>query len=136
MTKSTEKARQVILEKKEALREERALQLYDFLEDHSGETAYSLSNKLTLPLGTVQSLLEDLEKEKLIKIIPQIEKGRLKKKAYVMGFDDYNFVDYHESELNDPLIQKLLEKTRGKGISVFIYRKDGSKIELKTEKQI
>ena len=133
MVRSTKKARQVVLEKKGEKREERAMQLHDFIEKRPGETAYSLAKKLSLPLGTVQSLLVDLQNENLIKIIQVVEKGRTKKKVYITGLEDHDFIDYHEHELNDPLIQKLIEKTRNKGLTVFIHRKDGSRIEVKPE---
>lgn len=134
MAKTTEKARQAVLSNKEKLREERSIALYDYIEDHPGETPYSLSKTFNLALGTVQSLIKDLDQENLIKIIPSIDQGRVKKKLYVRNFEDFHFVDYYDHELNDPLVQQLIEKTRTTGISVFIHRKDGSKIELTSQK--
>ena len=131
--RSTEKARQAILQQRETEREARGLQLYDYIRLHPGETSYSLAKQLHWPLRSVQSLLEELEADSLIKNRRLVENGRLKREFFVMEFEDFDFVDYDEDELNDPLIQQLLERTKNHGVSVFIHRNDGTTLELKPE---
>ena len=130
MARTGEKARKVALEIKAELKAERAVELYDYIEDHPGETAYSLSKNMRITLRTVQSLLKDLEEENLVKIAPMIEKGRSKKKIYVMGLKDYTFDNYNEEEIDEPLLDKIITKVKEENITAFIHRKNGDTIQL------
>jgi predicted transcriptional regulator len=130
MVRSTEKARQIVLERKAEERAVRALELYDFIERNPGETGYSIHRKLNLPLNTIQSLLNDLLEEKLIKIRLFIENGRVKKRVYVMAFTDYSFDEYAESEVDDRLLTSIINAVEGRRITVLIHRKNGDQIQL------
>ena len=130
MARTTERARKAALEKKEEERAERAIEIYDFIEKYPGETAYSIHRKVKIPLNTIQSLLNDLLEENLIKIIQLIEKGRAKKKIYVMGLTDYSFDEYTEDEVDDHLLISIIEAIEDRKIDVFIHRKNGDKIQL------
>lgn len=115
----------------EEQREERALELYDYIENRPNQTAYSLAKRFPYPLRTIQLLLGLLEDENLIKIEQVIENGRIKKIARVIEVKDVTYDTFNEELVPDPVVQKLIHKTLQKGASVFIYQNNGSKIELK-----
>ena len=102
----------------------------DFQWQEGHETGYSLHHKLNLPLNTIQSLLDDLLGENLIKFRLFIENGRVKKRIYVMAFTDYSFDEYTEAEVDDRLLTSILNAVEGRKITVLIHRKNGDQIQL------
>jgi transcription initiation factor IIE alpha subunit len=130
MVRSTEKARKAVLERKAEERAERALELYDFIERNPGETGYSIHRRMNIPLNTIQSLLDDLLEENLIKIRLTIEKSRAKKRVYVMTFADYSFDEYTEDEVDDLFLTSILRAVEDQKITVLIHRKNGDQIQL------
>ncbi|OLS22280.1 MAG: hypothetical protein HeimC3_31570 [Candidatus Heimdallarchaeota archaeon LC_3] len=130
MVKNTEKARAKAEEKWKKQEEERAIELYDYLEDKPNQTIYSLSKKFNYSLKSTENIINKLIEEGLIKIKQIMDNGRTKNIVNIMEFEDYTFEDYNEENITDAFLEKLIERTKLTGVSVYIHRKDGSKIEL------
>ena len=136
MSKIIELAQRMALQAKNRRRINRIMKLYAYINEHEGETAYSLTKKFNWPLATIQDLIGELEKENLIKIMEEIENGRAKKKIYLKGLEDWTFDTFNEETLIDPGIMKLLQKAQEKNITVTIIRKDGTNYQIQPEKLI
>ncbi|OLS21720.1 MAG: hypothetical protein HeimC3_34050 [Candidatus Heimdallarchaeota archaeon LC_3] len=130
MVKNTEKARAKAEEKWKKQEEERAIELYDYLEDKPNQTIYSLSKKFNYSLKSTENIINKLIEEGLIKIKQIMDNGRTKNIVNILEFEDYTFEDYNEENITDEFLEKLIERTKATGVSVYIHRKDGSKIEL------
>ena len=70
----------------------RAIRVYDYIEKHPGQTAYSIAKRLNWAYSTVQILIKELAEEKLIEIVQEVENGRVKKKLYLKNYsiNDFN----------------------------------------------
>jgi len=124
-------AKEASKNKWEEQREERAIKVYDYIESYPNQTAYSLKKRFNYPLRTIQTLINSLEEEKLIKMDQIVENGRVKKVVQVTEVTDQIYDTFNKEIANDPVIKELIERTIAKGHSVFIHDNNGSKIELK-----
>lgn len=89
MTKSNTKAREAAYKKWELLEEERGEEIYDYIEENPGETAYSLAKILKIPRPTLQNILFQLEKDGLLVSELTKKNNRTKKVFRVKRFEEY-----------------------------------------------
>ncbi|KKK84715.1 hypothetical protein LCGC14_2780530, partial [marine sediment metagenome] len=119
MVKNTEKARAKAEEKWKKQEEERAIELYDYLEDKPNQTIYSLSKKFNYSLKSTENIINKLIEEGLIKIKQIMDNGRTKNIVNILEFEDYTFEDYNEENITDEFLEKLIERTKATGVSVY-----------------
>ncbi|MHA1169070.1 MAG: hypothetical protein ACTSRU_14685 [Candidatus Hodarchaeales archaeon] len=125
-------ARSVLKKKREKEKERRLEDIYDFLEEYPGQTAYSLSKIKSLKLNkeTARLSLLELERRGDIELVEEVEQGRKKKRAYLRPLSKYYFTRFNEESLTSPGTMELLEKSREAGYAVTIIRHDNSEVEI------
>lgn len=108
------KARKKAYEKWQELEDKRGEEIYDYIEEHPEESAYSLSKKFLIPRSSLQKILNHFIKDGLLAEELKIENRRMKKIYRVRKFNEYKYNDtINRSETllqlaqNDNLIQEF-----------------------------
>lgn len=122
----TMRATKAFVEKKEEQRGKRKEQLLNKIRMKPGETAYSLSKLIDIPLSSIQNLLNELEEELEIKIVETKEKGRIKKTAYIMGIDDFIHDFFNFVTIDHPTTIRLMKNARKNKKPITFAMPDGS----------
>ena len=130
------KARKIKEEKQELLRERRQEKILAYLSDHPGQTAYKLSKVLNINSKYIANVLQELSEAGLIKLEKVEEQNKIKFMASPLTIRDVDWDNFHEENLNDPIIQYLIDKTMNKGGSVILHKKNGEEVELKPSAQL
>ena len=113
-------------------KERRLEDIYEYIEEHPGVTAYQLSKVKYLNLNkeTARQSLMELEQKGDIFLVEEIVEGRRRKNAFLKPLDEYIFTEFNEANLKLPEIQSLVQKARRAGYEIIIIRNDGSKISI------
>jgi hypothetical protein len=114
----------------------RKKQIIEFVSQNPGQTAYSISKYLSLPITSVIEMLNELDEELEIKFEESIEGGRLKKKVFVRTINDFTYTLFNEESLNHPLTKKLIQNSQSKGLEITIKMSDGREIILKPNQDL
>ena len=132
MMQNLSPAHSVLKSKREKEKERRLEDIYDYLEEHPGQTAYSLSKikRLKLNKETARLSLLELEHRGDVKFVEKVEHGRKKKIAYLTPLSEYYFTRFNEESLTIPEARELLEKSRKAGYAITIVRSDGREVEI------
>ena len=109
--RNTAKARIIAYEKWQDLEDQRGEEIYDYIEAHPGETAYSLAVILDIPRTSLQKILEQFEKDGLIVFENVTHDNRAKRTVRVRLFEEH---DHSALEDVPPVpatyVQKVLQK--------------------------
>ena len=110
-TKTNTKAREAAYKKWIDLEEERGEEIYDYIEENPGGTAYSLAKILKIPRPTLQNILNQLEKDGLLVSELTRKNNRTKKVFRVKQFEEYTHkLTEKELLVPQPQLELILNK--------------------------
>ena len=140
MVRDTTKATQKFVYNKKIEREHKKRELFKFIRDNPGETAYSITKKTKLRLTSVQELLKELEEDLEIKIETITDNNRIKRivramTLYDLTYDYFLFANMQNPKIKDRVI-KQAKMTQEKGIDIQIEMEDGQVVILSPDQPI
>lgn len=120
----------ISLRNRKKKRVERILSIIGYIKLNPGQTVYSLQKYFEWPIGSVHSMLRELEEDMHLRSESVIEKNRNKKLYYLRLEEDFIVEYFNARTLLVPMNLRAAKNSQSKGYIIKIEKADGSVIEL------
>ncbi len=123
-------ARKISLMKRRKKREERILKVLGYLKLNPNQTVYDLQKYFDWPIGSIHSILKELEEDLHLKSRTIVENNRQKKLYRLMLEEDYIVDHFNEETLLVPFNLRAAKNAIKNGYEISIEMKNGSIVKL------